>query len=152
MIVTISLIKSPNTGSSEGSQELARSGELLKKKKKEVGISWSLDSFQPTLNGLQNQLHGPMICTHRAPHAGGPCSWHFAVLKFLISFEQGTLHFHFTEGSANYVAGPDGFISSWTLVWRNRVERPWYLKSGRSMFESQLCHPAVWSSCLISEF
>ena len=29
------------------------------------------------------------------------------ILKFLISFEQGTLHFHFTEGSANYVAGPD---------------------------------------------
>lgn len=30
-----------------------------------------------------------------------------AVLKLLINFEQGTLHFYFALGPENYVAGPD---------------------------------------------
>lgn len=69
-----------------------------------------------------------------------------AVLKLLINFEQGTLHFYFALGPENYVAGPDDLGSGRSLVWRGRVKRACYLKSGGAMFESQICHLTVQSS------
>lgn len=40
------------------------------------------------------------------PWAQVPYTWFNAVLKFLVLFKQGALHFHFALGPADYITGP----------------------------------------------
>lgn len=94
----------------------------------EVGVWWLFETFWSALNGLQDQLHGPMIRVAQDPMLRRSsilayCSA-LANLKFLINFEQGTLHVYFAFGPEHYVAGSDGLVSSRSLVWKGRVKRP----------------------------
>lgn len=50
------------------------------------------------------------VQSHRPRGSEGPCTWVnvlLLLLKFLIIFELGPLHFHFAWGAATYAADPD---------------------------------------------